>query len=416
MQKKLFQRKPERARIDSSPAREYLDLFAATLEKRRYPTRTISRYVFAADRFARWLNRQGQAIQQIHEPLLEAYVRGLGRRRRAGYDGGRLPHSAFGVRRFVEFLREMAVVAPARADAPPTAAELWLDGYDQHLERVAGLAAATRLRYCRYAGLLITQSFADQAPDWTALTPDGLADFVRQEATRLKSATRLPVTAIRALVRFLVLCGSVRAGMEAAVPTVRQWRHASLPKGLTPDEVQRVLSLCESEVGAAVRDRAILLLLARLGLRAGEVAALQLDQVRWSRGEILIGAGKSGRERLLPLSEEIGNALVGYVRRRERNDDRRVFLTAAPPYEPLTPAGVSTMAGRYLRRAGLPTDRCCAHALRHTVATQMVQKGASFKQVADVLGHARLETTAIYAKLDLEGLSRLAMPWPGGAP
>ena len=302
MQKKLFQRKPERARIDSSPATAYLDLFAATLEKRRYPTRTISRYVFAADRFARWLNRQGQVIQQIDEPLLEAYVRGLGRWRRAGYGGGRLPNSAFGVRRFVEFLREMAVVAPARADAPPTAAELWLDGYDRHLERVAGLAAATRRRYCRYAGLLITQSFAEEAPDWTALTPDGLADFVRQEATRLKSATRLPVTAIRALVRFLVLCGSVRAGLEAAVPTVRQWRHASLPKGLTPDEVQRVLSLCESEVGAAVRDRAILLLLARLGLRAGEVAALQLDQVRWSRGEILIGAGKSGRERLLPLS------------------------------------------------------------------------------------------------------------------
>jgi site-specific recombinase XerD len=289
--------------------------------------------------------------------------------------------------------------------------------YDQHLERSAGLATGTRQFYCRYARLLLARHFGGQALEWTALTADHLADFVQREAARLKpSASRLPVTAVRAFVRFLVLRGVVRSGLEGAVPTIRQWQHASLPKALTPEEVQRVLSLCESETDVAVRDRAVLLLLARLGLRSGEVAALQIEHIRWSAGEILIVAGKSGRERLLPMSDEIGRALVSYLRRRPQSDDRRVFLRALPPYRPLVPLSIGEIAARCLHRAGLPAGYSSAHVLRHTVATQMVRRGASFKQVADVLGHARLATTAIYAKLDLETLSRLALPFPGGVP
>jgi site-specific recombinase XerD len=189
-----------------------------------------------------------------------------------------------------------------------------------------------------------------------------------------------------------------------------------LPKALTPEEVQRVLSLCESETAVAVRDRAVLLLLARLGLRAGEVAALDIGHLRWSEGELLVVAGKSGRERLLPLSDEVGRALVAYLQLRPQSDDRRVFRCTLAPHRPLAASSVSSVAGRYLSRAGLPTGYCGAHVLRHTVATQMVRRGVSFKQVADVLGHARLETTTIYAKLDLETLSQLALPFPGGEP
>jgi integrase len=189
-----------------------------------------------------------------------------------------------------------------------------------------------------------------------------------------------------------------------------------LPKGLTPDEVQRVLSLCDSKTDIAVRDRAVLLLLARLGLRAGEAAALEMDHLRWSQGEILVVAGKSGRDRVLPLPEEVGTALVSHLKHRQRSDDRHVFLTAMPPYRPLAARTVSALAGRYLCLARLPNGHRGAHVLRHTVATQMVQRGASFKQVADVLGHASLQTTTIYAKLDLKSLARLAPPWPGGVP
>ncbi len=411
----LVHRQQDHARLAASPARNYLGSFATALAEKHYRHRTIVRYVFAADRLSRWLRRRGQVVQQLDESAFTEYLLELGRRRRGGQANARLPATAAGAHGFFTFLRQSGVTCVPIA-APATEVERWVASYDQHLERVAGLSAGTRRCYCRYARLLIAQYFGGQALDWTALTADGLAEFVRQAAAKLKpSASRPPVTAVRALVRFLVLCGAVRAGIEGAIPTVRQWKHASLPKGLTPDEVQHVLLLCESKTDLAVRDRAILLLLARLGLRAGEAAALQMNHLRWSQGEILVVAGKSGRDRLLPLSDEIGTALVAHLRRRPRNDDRRVFLTAVPPYRPLAASSVSALAGRYLRRAGLPNDRCGAHALRHTVATQMLQCGASFKQVADVLGHARLETTMIYAKLDLKALSRLALPWLGGA-
>jgi integrase/recombinase XerC len=198
---------------------------------------------------------------------------------------------------------------------------------------------------------------------------------------------------------------------------MRQYRQAGLPRGLEPREVERMLSMCRANTRSAIRDRAVLLLLARLGLRAGEVAALELDHVRWSEGALLVARDKSGRARLLPLSDEVGRALEDYLRRsRPPSQSPRVFLRTVAPCLPLAGGTVCAIVRRHLRRAGMPPDRWGAHLLRHAVATQMVRRGASFKQVADVLGHARLETTAIYAKLDVETLSQVAMPWPGEAP
>jgi site-specific recombinase XerD len=412
----LVHRKRDYVRLDTSPAREFLESFANALAEKHYHHSTIIRHVFAADRLSRWLRQRGQTAKQLDDSIFAVYLRELGRRRRVGWPNGCLPATAAGAQRFLVFLRQSGVT-PTPILVPRTDAERWVASYDQHLERSAGLAPGTRRFYCRYARLLLAQHFGEQVLDWTVLTADHLADFVQREAARLKpSASRLPVTAVRAFVRFLVARGVVGSGLQGAVPTIRQWQHASLPKALTPEEVQRVLSLCESETDVAVRDRAVLLLLARMGLRSAEVAALQIEHLRWSAGELLVVAGKSGRERLLPLSDEVGRTLVAYLRRRPQSDDRRVFLRARPPYRPLVPHSIGEIAGRCLRRAGLPAGRCGAHIFRHTVATQMVRRGASFKQVADVLGHARLQTTAIYAKLDIETLSRVALPFPGGVP
>ena len=412
----LVHRKQDHARLEASPARDHLGPFATALLEKHYRRKTIVRYVFSADRLSRWLQQRGQTVQQLDEPAFAGYLHGLGRRRGGGRANGLLPTTAAGAHGFFAFLRESGVIR-APIPTPATAAEQWVASYYHHLEHAAGLSAGTRQCYCRYARLLIVRCIGRQPLDWARLTPDGLADFVRQEAARFKpSASRMPVTAVRAFIRFLVSRGAVRSGLEGAVPTVRQWKHASLPKALTPEEVQRVLSLCHSDTTVAVRDRAVLLLLARLGLRAGEVAAIQIEHLRWSEGELLVVPGKSGRERLLPLSDEVGRTLVAYLRRRPQSNDRRVFLCVWPPHRPLASSSVSAIASCYLRRAGLPAGHCGAHVLRHTVATQMVRQGVSFKQVADVLGHARLETTAIYAKLDLETLSRLALPFPGGEP
>jgi site-specific recombinase XerD len=288
-----------------------------------------------------------------------------------------------------------------------------LQAFDEYLDRVIGVSAGTRRIYLLYARSFVGMRFGAAEPDWLQLTAEDVADFIRVKAASVK--TSLPVTATRALLRFLATTGDVRPGLEGAVPTVRRWKHASLPRYLTDDAVKDALASCDETTAIGVRDRAILLLLVRLGLRAGEVTALALDDIDWRAGHLLIRRAKPRRERSLPLPYDVGQAIVAYVKCwRPRRPCRAVFLQARPPYEPLVARGVSEVAQRALARAGLSVVRPGAHVLRHTAATQMVRRGATLKQVADVLGHASLQTTGIYAKLDLNTLARVALPWPGG--
>jgi site-specific recombinase XerD len=217
------------------------------------------------------------------------------------------------------------------------------------------------------------------------------------------------------MLRFLISEGQVPRGLEGAVPMPHQWTLASLPRHLNKEQVSQVLAVCQETKPNELRNATVLLLLARLGLRAGEVASLCLEDIHWAEGRLLIRAGKSHRERTLPLEEQIGQALVEYLQhRRPRALHRHVFLQCHAPYGPLTNVAISHIARRALQRAGIAVTRPGAHVFRHTVATEMVRGGASFHQVADVLGHESLQTTAIYAKLDLHSLSQLALPWPGG--
>jgi integrase len=276
------------------------------------------------------------------------------------------------------------------------------------------VSAGTRHIYRRYARAFLAAEFGTGAPTWAAVTADAIADFVRVHAATLApSECRAPVTATRAFLRFLTTTGVVRPGLDGAVPTVRQWKLTTLPRALTADELARVFAACDDARATGPRDRAVLLLLGRLGLRASEVAALQPADIDWREGQVRIRAGKSGCERSLPLSQDVGAALEASWR-RPRPECRTVFMRARPPYGPLTAAAIGDVAHRALRRAGVVTHRAGAHTFRHTAATQMVQRGVSFKAVADVLGHARLQTTAIYAKLDMDTLAAVALPWPGG--
>ncbi len=252
------------------------------------------------------------------------------------------------------------------------------------------------------------------------VTTDDIAEFVLVHAAKLSPATRrAPATAIRAFLRFLTSIDVVRSGLDGAVPPVREWKLAGLPRYLTPDELRRVLAAGEGEgtPTAKTRDHVVLLLLARLGLRASEVAALCVDDIDWREGHVRIRPGKSGRERCLPLAHDVGERLVSYLRaRRAARGCRALLLRAHPPYGPMTGSTVTAIAQRALLRAGVTVARPGAHTLRHTTATHMVRQGVPFKAVADVLGHARLETTAIYAKLDLPTLAGVALAWPGATP
>lgn len=405
-----------RARLETGPLGPYLDDFIAALRQKGYSPRGIRRHLHATDRFGDWLRRHGIVATAIDEAIVARYVAGLGRYASRARPRGQLPELAFGVHRFGEWLWEQAIAPRHLGVAADTAADRWLRTFDVHLDHVAGLAAGTRQTYLRYARAFLRARFGARAPAWAQLTADDLTEFVRVQAARLKpSASRMPVTAIRAMIRFLAITGAVRPGLAYAVPTVRQWQHAGVPAYLSPAEVARVLARCARATPVGRRDRAILLVLVRLGLRAGEVAALHLDDLDWRQGCLRVRAGKSRRERVLPLPAEVGQALVHYLRCRPPGGPwRAVFLRIRPPLGPVTATAVSAIAHGALARAGVSVVPAGAHALRHTVATTLVRRGATFKAVADLLGHARLKTTAIYAKLDLDTLRRVALPWPGG--
>ena len=405
-----------RARIRSGPFGPYVDGFVAALQREGYTVGVTRRYVRDTEVFGRWLGRHRIDVRDIDEAIVAQFVGRLGRRRSRSRPRGLPPPMASGVRKLAAFLWAEGTAVRRTTTAADPAWAPWLRSFDEYLTRVTGVSAGTRRIYLRYARAFLATQFGTRAPTWSAVTAAAIADFVRVHAATLTpSECRAPVTATRAFLRFLSTTGVIRPGLDGAVPTVRQWTLTTLPRALTADELERVFAACDDARATGPRDRAVLLLLGRLGLRASEVAALQRKDIDWREGQVRIRAGKSGCERHLPLPEDVGVALVVSLRRaRPTPECRTVFMRARPPYGPLTAAAIGDIAHRALRRAGVVTHRAGAHTFRHTAATQMVQRGVSFKAVADVLGHARLQTTAIYAKLDLDTLAAVALPWPGG--
>ena len=235
---------------------------------------------------------------------------------------------------------------------------------------------------------------------------------------RSSEYTRLLCTALRSFFRFLVLCGQTSRDLSKAVPTFRKYRQSVPPAFLSPSEVEQILAATGSTLSGC-RDHAILLLLARLGLRGGEVVALELDDIRWRAGEIVV-RGKGRMVDHLPLLSDVGEALALYIREdRGVSTSRRVFLRTWAPRSGLTgPAAVGHIVRRALAQVGVHrSGRGAAHLFRHGLATKMIRHGASMSEIAEVLRHRSQTTTAIYAQVSFEALRAVALPWPatGGA-
>lgn len=225
-------------------------------------------------------------------------------------------------------------------------------------------------------------------------------------------------TALRAMFRFFFHAGKIPVDLSVAVPTVPDWRLARLPRSLAREDVERLLTACDRQTATGRRDYAILLLLARLGLRAGEVVALELDDLHWRTGEITIRGKKGLRHDRFPLATDVGAALAAYLRERAPSPTRRVFLCMRAPRRSFRgPGAVTTIVRRALARADLHPPMRGAHLLRHSLATQLLRHGASFAEIGAVLRHRAAGTTEIYAKVDLESLRAVVQPWPdaGGA-
>jgi integrase/recombinase XerD len=316
----------------------------------------------------------------------------------------------------LEYLRELGAAPPPAPVVPEGPLEELLADYRRYLLVERGLSEHTVLDvYGPVARLFLA---GREGPDGLALERLSAADVSRFLAAecpkRSVSGARDLASALRSLLRFLHVAGLIELPLVWAVPSVANRRDRSLPRGLEPAAVKRLLASCDRRRTVGRRDYAILLLLARLGLRRGEVAAIRLEDVDWRAGELLI-RGKGNRHDVLPLPVDVGEAIVAYLRRRPRCDSRALFLRMTAPLQGLNRSTIGWIVREACTRAELP--RVGAHRLRHTAATEMLRRGGSLSEIAQVLRHSELKTTAQYAKVDRNRLRALARPWPsqGGA-
>jgi site-specific recombinase XerD len=384
---------------------EHASGFEQWLAAKGYSAQGAWHRVWQFDHLSRWLERERLRPDELTSARLEQF---LAARRAAGYLTWVSPRS---LRVPLAFLREVKAVPPL---APVTAEgqidELLCD-YRRYLALERGLAPKTVEIFERVARMFLAER--DQEGAVGRLSAADVTGFlVRECPIRSISSAQQLVTGLRSLLRYLHVTGEIELPLRWAVPGVADRRGLSLPRGLEPAAVLKLLASCDRRTLVGRRDYAIVLLLARLGLRAGEVAAMELEDLDWRGGELLV-RGKGDRHERLPLPVNVGEALVSYLRWRPRRECRAVFLCVRAPLGPVSSSVVSQIVRAACTRAGL--ERVGAHRLRHTAATAMLRAGASLPEIAQVLRHERLETTAQYARVDRGALRELARPWPGSA-
>ena len=258
--------------------------------------------------------------------------------------------------------------------------------------------------------------FGDGPVTLSHLCAHDVVRFVQRQASRLHpKRAKLLTTALRSFLQYGRYCGKVKLDLGAAVPVVANWSMSSIPRAIAPEQVRQLLASIDRRTAMGRRDYAILLLLARLGLRSGEVTCLKLDDLDWKAGQLSV-RGKSGQRSELPLPAEVGKAIAAYLRHgRPQSTSRRVFLRVKAPLRGFRGScGVGSIVRHCLQRAGLDTPTYGAHQFRHGLATELLRQGASLGEIGELLGHHNPETTKIYTKVDLKALRTLALPWPGG--
>jgi len=387
------------------PLAPYAAGFVVELVGRGYRPRSVSGQLELMAHFSRWLAEQGVEPGGLTVEMAERFLEV----RRAGDVSLR---SWRALDPLVGYLRGLGVVPKLAASADTVVDRLVAD-YRDYLLRERGLTAGSVAHWERVARLFLAELPEPLEDALRRLTAGEVTGFVLAQCgpgRRSGSAAKILTGGLRSLLRYLHLAGFTEMPLAQAVPRAAGWRLSSLPRPLEAEQVARLLLGCDLATVVGRRDLAILLLLARLGLRAGEVARLCLDDIDWRAGEVTV-RGKGSSIARLPLPHEAGEALVSYLRQgRPQADFREVFVSMHAPLRPLSPIAVTHVVASACKRAGIEPVR--AHRLRHTLASELLRAGTPLAQIAPILRHASVATTAIYAKIDREALRALARPWP----
>lgn len=403
--------------LRNSDLNPFVDAYTNYLGQYGYSDQSIRTYSHSVAHFAYWLTKKKAPLVSINEATIEQF---LYRHLPSCDCSRRCRRSLFSVRAALGHLLKVLRIQRQISLVPPLTGPIGeeLDHYESYLHEVCGLARNTRISRLHYARAFLLHQFGQRPIAMDQVRPSDIVHFVALASEGFKPATAQVIAcAVRSYLRFRAFVGDPTEPLIAAAPSVAQWRLAKVPKALSLAELERVLNAFDRTTAIGRRDYAIVRCLADLGLRASEVAHLEMDDVNWRAGTLQIKGAKGQRVQLLPLPIQIGKAIVDYLRHgRPATRTRTLFVRHRGPVDSTVGTGVVRSA---IRRASV---RCNlntgigTHVLRHTVACRILHAGASMKDIADVLRHRSLDTTMIYAKVDLARLARVAAPWPRRSP
>jgi integrase/recombinase XerD len=398
--------------VPEGPLAKHLRAYATSLRLQGYEAHYLHRHVMLAARFSQWLERRRLTAWRVDSRHVSRYLRCRYHQRRAS------SRDVPSMRHLMAYLRDRRVIPPEKTAALPIVpADGCARGYEQYLRQDRALCRATIINYVPFVRDFLKDRFGDGAVHLSCLRAKDVVTFVQGRARRLHvKRAKLMTTALRSFFQYARMRGEITLDLAAAVPIVANWSMTSIPRAIAAEQTQKLLASIDRKSAMGRRDYAILLVLARLGLRAGEVISLELDDIDWSTGELTV-RGK-GRRSQLPLAPDVGKAIAAYLRHgRPECASRRVFLRTKAPIGGFHGAsGVGSMVRHRLELARINSPTFGTHQFRHGLASDMLRQGASLAEIGAVLGHQHPDTTRIYTKIDLKSLHALAQCWPGSVP
>jgi len=404
-----FKRDNTLRRLRAEPTGRYMDDFATALHTKGYGVWAGQAYLRAAAHLGIWMKQKGLSVMTLDEEVIREFARHLSSCHCLSKNRGIYDDAVIGADHFLNHLRGSGVVpsgVPHKKPPLPTV----VDGFARWMRQHRGVTESTLKTY---------QSILTKLLGTVGETPGSYNARVLRRGVELQTTScgrswaKLVITTVRMFLRYLVVQGLCDANLVDALPTIAHWKRASCPDYLSKEEVKKLISACNPATAQGARAVAVLLLLIRLGLRAGDIVCLRHADIDWEQGALRL-TGKGRRQSLLPLPQDVGDAILNYVEHwRPDIRDEHVFLRVNAPFAPLASASaISSLVNRVARRARLSASRLGAHVLRHTAASLMLRQGVSLQAIGCVLRHQSIETTVLYAKVDVEMLSEIAQPWP----
>lgn len=402
------------ARSARGPLAPHLPTFVSSLIEQNYSVVCVRAKAWRAVAFDDWLAGRAVELFDVGDELIDLFHR---RKYSPRNDCRSEPHrhESTDLRHLLRYLRTQGLCAPVRKRSWP--ADAVVDAFERFLTRDRGLATSTVRGYRATVRRFLVERFGNQGIDLSAVVASDVQNFVQRHARRLRPrALKKVVSALRAFVRYGEYSGDVGPSLIGAAPAVAVWTTTpQLPRAISADHAERAIASCDRGGPVGCRDRAVLLTLARLGLRSGEVVKLMLDDVDWDAGHMRV-RGKNGHACLMPVPADVGEAITAYLEHgRPITADRHLFVRTRAPFTGLQhdSDGIGSIVRNALRRAGVDAPHRGSHQFRHALAVRMLKEGASIPEIGELLRHRSPVATSVYARVDLVALRALALPWPG---